>query len=189
MRHEPRENDPESAFEGRTLSVHGTLLSKILNAQKHGAVGILFVTDPMNHKDLTPAAAGGTNWPSLRKERMKDDEDYRFMSFSPQMRIVGDDFGVEIPAMAVDGKLADFLLVEKSLIGIQEEIDKKVSEVMEPPVCVEDTCGLTRAFALLHHYKLTDLPVVDAENCLVGIASRVDVGTALLKKWEIVSGD
>ena len=71
----------------------------------------------------------------------------------------------------------------------QEEIQKKVSEVMEPPVCVEDTCGLTRAFALLHHYKLTDLPVVDAENCLVGIASRVDVGTALLKKWEIVSGD
>ena len=71
----------------------------------------------------------------------------------------------------------------------QEEIQKKVFEVMEPPVCVEDTCGLTRAFALLHHYKLTDLPVVDSENCLVGIASRVDVGTALLKKWEIVSGD
>ena len=71
----------------------------------------------------------------------------------------------------------------------KEEIAKKVSEVMEPPVCVDDTCGLSRAFALLHHYKLTDLPVVDAENCLVGIASRVDVGTAMLKKWEIVSGD
>ena len=71
----------------------------------------------------------------------------------------------------------------------KEEIAKKVSEVMEPPVCVDDTCGLSRAFALLHHYKLTDLPVVDAENCLVGIASLVDVGTAMLKKWEIVSGD
>ena len=71
----------------------------------------------------------------------------------------------------------------------KEEIAKKVSDVMEPPVCVDDTCGLSRAFALLHHYKLTDLPVVDAENCLVGIASRVDVGTAMLKKWEIVSGD
>jgi CBS-domain-containing membrane protein len=70
-----------------------------------------------------------------------------------------------------------------------EEIGKKVSEVMEAPVCVQDTCGLNRAFALLHHHNLTDLPVVDAENCLVGIASRVDVGTALLKKWEIVSGD
>lgn len=71
----------------------------------------------------------------------------------------------------------------------KDEIAKKVSEVMEPPVCVEETCGLTRAFALLHHYKLTDLTVVDAENCVVGIVSRVDVGTSLLKKWEIVSGD
>ena len=71
----------------------------------------------------------------------------------------------------------------------KEEISKKVSEVMEPPVCVEDECGLTRAFALLHKHNLTDLPVVDAENCLVGIASRVDVGTAMLKNWEIVSGD
>ena len=71
----------------------------------------------------------------------------------------------------------------------KEDISKKVSGVMEPPVCVEDTCGLTRAFALLHHHNLTDLPVVDAEHRLVGIASRVDVGTAVLKQWEIISGD
>lgn len=71
----------------------------------------------------------------------------------------------------------------------KEEIAKQVSDVMEPPVFVEDTCGLAHAFALLHHHNLTDLPVVDAENCLVGIASRVDVGTALLKNWEIVSGE
>lgn len=71
----------------------------------------------------------------------------------------------------------------------KDEISKKVSEVMEPPVYVDDSCGLSRAFALLHHHNLTDLPVVDKENCLVGIASRVDIGTALLKKWEIVSGD
>lgn len=71
----------------------------------------------------------------------------------------------------------------------KDEISKKVFEVMEPPVCVEDECGLNRAFALLHNHNLTDLPVVDAENCLVGIASRVDVGTALLKQWEIASGD
>ena len=71
----------------------------------------------------------------------------------------------------------------------KEEIAKKVSEVMEPPVCVDDTSGLTRAFSLLHHHNLTDLTVVDAENYVVGIVSRVDVGTSLLKKWDIVSGD
>jgi hypothetical protein len=127
MRHEPCENDPSSPFEGRRLSNYGTLLSKILNAQKHGAVGILFATDPLNHKDLTPSATGGTYWPSLIKERMKDEEDFRFMKFSPQMKIIGADFGVKIPAASVDGKLADYLLGEEnSLLKIQEEIDNKI---------------------------------------------------------------
>ncbi len=71
----------------------------------------------------------------------------------------------------------------------EDEISNKVFEVMEEAIAVPVTCSLTRAFALLHHHNLTDLPVVDAENCLVGIASRVDVGTAMLKDWEIVSGD
>lgn len=84
--------------------------------------------------------------------------------------------------------VGDFGAME-SIQPSQEIISKQVSEVMEPSVSVEDSCGLSRAFALLHHHNLTDLPVVDAENRLVGIASRVDVGTALLKKWEIVSGD
>lgn len=43
------------------------------------------------------------------------------------MRIVGDDFGVKIPAVALDGKLVDYLLGEKySLISLQKEIDKKM---------------------------------------------------------------
>lgn len=128
MRHELGENDDSSPFEGRRLSNYGTLLSKILNAQKHGAVGILFATDPLNHKNLTPSATGGTYWPFLRKERMKDDEDFRFIRFSPRMRIVGDDFRVRIPAAAVDGKLADHLLDDDvSLLKLQEEMDKKMS--------------------------------------------------------------
>jgi hypothetical protein len=127
MRHEPKENDPESPFEGIRLSNHGTLLSKILNAQKHGAVGILFATDPLNHKELTPSATQGTRWPSLIRERMKDEEDFKFMKFSPLMRIVGADFGVQIPAVAIDGKLADYLLGdEHSLIHLQEDIDGKM---------------------------------------------------------------
>lgn len=44
------------------------------------------------------------------------------------MRIVGDDFGVQIPAAAIDGKLADYLLGENvSLLRLQEEIDRKMS--------------------------------------------------------------
>jgi hypothetical protein len=127
MRHEPGENDPSSPFDGARLSNYGTLLSKILNAQKHGVLGILFATDPLNHKDLSPSATQGTGWPMLQAERMKEDEDFRFMKFSPQMRIIGDDFGVKIPAVAIDGKLADELLGEGlSLLRIQEEIDKNL---------------------------------------------------------------
>lgn len=84
--------------------------------------------------------------------------------------------------------VSDFGAME-SIRPSQEIIAKQVFEVMEAPVCVDVSCGLSRAFALLHHHNLTDLPVVDKENCLVGIASRVDVGTAILKNWEIVSGD
>lgn len=84
--------------------------------------------------------------------------------------------------------VGDFGAME-SIQPSQDIISKQVSEVMEPPISVDVSCGLSRAFALLHHYNLTDLPIVDQDNHLVGIASRVDVGTALLKAWEIVSGD
>jgi hypothetical protein len=124
MRHEPGEKDPESPFEGRKLSDHGTLLSKIRNAQDHGAVGILFVTDPLNHTELTPSATDGTYWPSLRKEQLKDDEDFEFLRFNPRMRLVGDDYGVSIPVLSIDGKFADYLLGERApLESIQREID------------------------------------------------------------------
>lgn len=84
--------------------------------------------------------------------------------------------------------VGDFGAME-SIQPSQEIISKQVSEVMGPPVSVEASSGLSRAFALLHHHKLNDLPVVDEKDNLVGIASRVDIGTALLRVWEIGSGD
>lgn len=133
MRHEPGENDENSSFDGQKLSRYGTLLSKILNAQEHGAVGILFVTDPLNHKDLSVrggAFMSGTSWPILRKERLQKqkDEDLKYREFSPRMRIIGKDFGVRIPAAMIDGKLADYILGEKySLLEIQKKIDRTMT--------------------------------------------------------------
>ncbi len=130
MRHEPGENTDSSRFEGRKLSKHGTFLAKILNAQVHGAVGILFVTDPLNHQDLSVSGEGflsGTQWASLREKRMKDDEDFKYMKFEKRMKIVGDDFGVKIPAVQIDGKLAESLLGNNfPLRSLQEEIDKSL---------------------------------------------------------------
>lgn len=133
MRHEPGENDEHSPFEGQKLSKYGTLLNKILNAQEHGAVGILFVTDPLNHDDLSVkggAFMSGTSWPILRKERLEkqQDEDLKYRRFSPRMRITGKDYGVRIPAVMIDGKLADYILGDRySLLEIQKKMDKTMT--------------------------------------------------------------
>lgn len=68
----------------------------------------------------------------------------------------------------------------------QETLAKKVGEVMEPPVYVEVDSGLMRTAAILNKENLSDIPVVDHNGKLVGIASRVDIGVALLQKWKIV---
>jgi len=58
-----------------------------------------------------------------------------------------------------------------------------VRELMETAVSVTADCGLLRAFALIKNYNLKDLPVVDEDNHLVGLASHVDIGSALLARW------
>jgi hypothetical protein len=129
MRHEPGEKDPKSPFDGNKNSIHGTILTKILNAQKHGAVGILFVTDPMNHKDqkITSSYSSGAYWSELNKEDYKDSEQFKFMRFSPLMRMVGDDYGIRIPAILISGNMADHILGhKKSLKDIQQRIDSQL---------------------------------------------------------------
>jgi CBS domain-containing protein len=64
-----------------------------------------------------------------------------------------------------------------------EAMAQPVSDVMEPPDAIEESCGLLRALALMHHHDVTDLPVVGSDGRLVGIASRVDLGTAILARW------
>ncbi len=64
-----------------------------------------------------------------------------------------------------------------------EALEQPVREVMEPPIFIEETCGLLRAIALMRHHELRDLPVVNSKRRLVGIASHVDIGIALLTDW------
>lgn len=64
-----------------------------------------------------------------------------------------------------------------------ETLSKLVTEIMTEAVSVEESSGLLRASALLYKYQLMDLPVVDHQHRLVGIASRVDIGVAVMKDW------
>lgn len=62
LRHEPGENDPNSIFAGLRTTRHALFRSKAVNASEHGAIGLLIVTDPVNHRSLRPH---GYPWPSL----------------------------------------------------------------------------------------------------------------------------
>src|SRR5579859_5800774 len=44
--HEPQENDPRSIFNGKGNTRYSSAFVKMVNAQQHGAVGILFAAEP-----------------------------------------------------------------------------------------------------------------------------------------------
>jgi hypothetical protein len=46
MEHEPQENDPKSVFNGTGNTRYATSRVKLLNAQRHGAVGVLLMPEP-----------------------------------------------------------------------------------------------------------------------------------------------
>ena len=64
-------------------------------------------------------------------------------------------------------------------------LKRAVKDIMEAPISVLADSGVLRAAALLHLRDLRDLPVVDAENTLVGLVSHVDLGVALMSGWEL----
>ncbi len=76
----------------------------------------------------------------------------------------------------------DFGVLEEIELST-EALDQPVQQVMSEPVSVEARTGLLRAAVTIERHNLPDIPVVDEEDRLVGIASRVDIGTAFLAGW------
>jgi CBS domain-containing protein len=62
-------------------------------------------------------------------------------------------------------------------------LDKSIKSLMKDAIAVEEDCGLLRAYALMVQHNLHDMPVISKEGKLIGVASRVDVGTAILSTW------
>jgi hypothetical protein len=77
LRHEPGENDSTSVFNGLLFSQYADFRYKLMNARQHGAVGVLMVTDPLNHAgmddDLVPLGSaegfGGGDIPAVHAKR------------------------------------------------------------------------------------------------------------------------
>jgi CBS domain-containing protein len=65
-----------------------------------------------------------------------------------------------------------------------KELGQPVTALMREAISVVEDCGLLRAYALMLQHEVHDLPVVSADGRLVGIASRVDIGTAILSYWK-----
>jgi len=74
----------------------------------------------------------------------------------------------------------DFGAWERSAIG-EERRRAPVADLMDPPLSVTADSGLLRAHAFMRQHDLHDLPVVDDEGRLIGLASWVDVGIAFLE--------
>ena len=79
----------------------------------------------------------------------------------------------------------DFGAVEDTRPNPQT-LNQSVKSLVRPVTTVEEDCGLLRAYALMMQQNLHDMPVVSKDGTLVGIASRVDLGAAILSRWNEV---
>ncbi|HCS39722.1 MAG TPA: hypothetical protein DIW44_09085 [Anaerolineaceae bacterium] len=77
----------------------------------------------------------------------------------------------------------DFGAVEDD-IPDHEVLNTPIKSIMGQPVAVEESAGLVRVIALMQEHSMSDMPVVDLNHHLVGIASYVDIGVALLSNWK-----
>ncbi len=111
LRHEPGEDDPSSPFSGTDATPYSTVDTKVRIAREHGAVGILIVTDPLNHTLLTPR---GFPWPSLSKTIPAD----------ALPVTLGEDEATKVPAVHVGPAFIESLFgTVDSLRSIQRSID------------------------------------------------------------------
>lgn len=107
--HEPGENDPASPFDGVVDSDYSRTLHKILNAQKHGAIGLILVRDRANHSGEENFSAGARYaWP-------EDTSRPRYL-----LKIWADQ--IRIPAVYASQKIADLLQQGAATAAIQTSL-------------------------------------------------------------------
>ena len=117
LRHEPQEHDPRSVFAGLELTQHAYFETKALNALRHGAVGLLLVTDPAGHHDDDgPRGAGVFNTAGRRSRKWQLRPNSGLATF---------------PALWVDPSVAEALLqpTGHTLLELQRRIDADLKPV------------------------------------------------------------
>jgi CBS domain-containing protein len=79
----------------------------------------------------------------------------------------------------------DFGAVETTLPSASV-LDVSIETLVKPAITVTEDTGLLRTYALMLQHELHDMPVVSEDGKLVGVASRVDIGTAIVAAWSKV---
>ena len=62
-------------------------------------------------------------------------------------------------------------------------LEQSIKALVKPAITVHEDSGLLRAYSLMLQQELHDMPVVSEDGKLVGVASRVDIGTTILSAW------
>lgn len=108
LRHEPGENDPDSPFDGTSSTSHAFFTAKARNAEAHGAIGMILVTDPLNHEADEDLHTGGA------------------LSLEPRVPAPPDTTGAPFLAVHVSWTVARALVagVDRSLEEIQRALDE-----------------------------------------------------------------
>jgi len=131
--HEPQENDPRSAFEGQTNTMHSTTMRKVEVARSNGAKAILLVDDP-NHR---PALQRFRRW--LREPQA---EDYGvpvfYMSRDLVQRALGTRLNLDTVSEEID---RDFAPKSRALPDITVRAVDRTSKVRRP---VRNVIGILR---------------------------------------------
>jgi CBS domain-containing protein len=63
------------------------------------------------------------------------------------------------------------------------QVDVSITTLMQPAITVFEDSGLLYAYGLMLKHNLSDLPVISENEHLVGMVSRVDIGTTILSSW------
>lgn len=78
----------------------------------------------------------------------------------------------------------DFGAMEVQRLEDQPEIAATpITNVMSEPVSITVDQRLLRTMSLIHKHDMRDMPVVDDQGRLVGIASHVDLASAFFTLW------
>ncbi|VVC75564.1 Leupeptin-inactivating enzyme 1 [Aquicella siphonis] len=108
--HEPQETNPASIFNGLGNTPYATTRVKALNAQKHGAIGILIVPEP-NRKH-----------PSNQERYLRIGGSASRKLPLPSMTLENDE--LQIPVAVLSDKAARIIAGPLSLSGLQSDIDR-----------------------------------------------------------------